>query len=128
MPNLVVAGAVLNCTFGAAPCPLVVLPTNKVIAPTPAANINDHIPITNIATFGMCSSIANPSVATATAAAQGVLTPMPCVPATSAPWVPGALTVLLGGVPALDNVSKCLCSFAGVVSVAQPGEMTIDIP
>ena len=55
MPNLVVAGAVLQCSFGAATCALIVLPTNKTIAPTPAANINDHIPIVNIPTFGMCS-------------------------------------------------------------------------
>ena len=128
MPNLVVMGAVTQCSFGAAPSVLNVLPINKTISPTVAANINDHIPMVNIMPFGMCSSIANPAVAAATASAGGVLTPMPCVPVTPAPWAPGAVTVLLGGVPALDNISKCMCTWAGVISIVQPGEVTVEIP
>ncbi len=128
MPKLVVAGAVLNCSFGSAPCALLVLPTNRVNAPTPAATIMDHIPITNIPTFVMCSSLANPTVATATTAASGVLTPMPCVPATATPWAIGALTVLIGNIPALDDISTCACSFAGVIKITVPGQMQTDIP
>lgn len=128
MPNLVVMGAVTQCTFGLAPSVLNVLPVNRTTAPTFAANINDHVPIVNIVPFGMCSSIANPTVAAATAAALGVLTPMPCIPVTPAPWITGAVTVLLGGVPALDNISKCNCTWAGVISIMQPGEVTIEIP
>lgn len=67
-------------------------------------NIMDHISMMNIMPFGMCMSIANPTVAAATAAALGVLTPMPCIPATTSPWVPGAPNVLLGNQPTLDNV------------------------
>ena len=63
----------------------------------PAANINDHIPMVNILPFGMCQSLANPMVAAATAAALGVLTPMPCIPVTPAPWVPGSPTDLVAG-------------------------------
>ena len=89
-------GASMMCTFGAAPSSLVVLPKNKTFTnEVPDANIMDHIPLVNIMPFGMCSSIANPEVAAATAAALGVLTPMPCVPNTPAPWIPGAPTVLL---------------------------------
>jgi hypothetical protein len=76
----------------------------------------------------MCTSLANPTVAVATAAALGVLTPMPCVPATTAPWMLGAPTVLLGGMPALDNTAKLICMWAGVIQVVAPGEFTVQIP
>jgi len=129
MPSQVSMGALMNCTFGAAPATLVVLPKNKVLAEgPPAANIMDHIPMVNIMPFGMCNSPANPMVAAATAAALGVLTPMPCIPATSAPWVPGAPTVLLANMPSLDNVSKCICNWGGVISFANPGTVKTMIP
>jgi hypothetical protein len=73
----------------------------------------------NIPTFGMCRSPANPTVAAATAAALGVLTPMPCVPVTT-PWTPGVATVLLRGMPALDASSKCMCAYGGQISVTTP--------
>jgi hypothetical protein len=69
----------------------------------------------------MCSSLANPTVAAATAAALGVLTPMPCVPVTPAPWVPGSPTVMIGGVPALNSTCKCMCTWAGVIQITVPG-------
>ena len=119
----VVAGALLSCTFGAAPSALMVLPANRVMAGgPPAANIMDSKPMVNIMPFAMCSSPANPMVIAATAAAMGVLTPMPCIPATAAPWVPGKPTVLLGSMPTLDNGSKCFCSWAGVISITMAGQ------
>jgi len=122
-------GAMMMCTFGMAPSSLVVLPTNKVFTNMmPDANIMDHIPMTNIMPFGMCMSPANPEVAAATAAAMGVLTPMPCIPNTPAPWVPGAVTDLLGNFPALDNVSTLNCIWGGVITFTSPGEMTVEIP
>jgi hypothetical protein len=122
-------GAMMMCTFGMAPSSLVVLPTNRVITnEMPDANIMDHIPMTNIMPFGMCMSPSNPTVAAATSAALGVLTPMPCVPATPAPWVPGAETDLLGNFPALDNVSQLECIWGGVITFTTPGEFTVEIP
>ncbi len=116
-------GATMMCTFGLAPSTLIVLPQNRVLVNNlPAANIMDHIPIVNIPPFGMCQSLANPTVAAATAAALGVLTPMPCVPVVPAPWVPGAPNVLIGNMPALDNMSKCMCAWAGVISILSPGQ------
>ena len=128
MPIHVCSGATLQCTFGLAPSTLVVLPVNKVLVTTPGANIMDHIPNTNIMPFGMCQSIANPEVASATSAALGVLTPQPCVPATSAPWTPGAATVKLGNQPALDSTSKCMCQWLGVIQITSPGQTTTAIP
>jgi len=129
MPNQVCMGAMMMCTFGAAPSSLVVLPINRVMTnEVPDANIMDHIPMVNIMPFGVCTSLANPTVAAATASALGVLTPMPCIPATPAPWVPGALTVLLGNQPTLDNVSKLMCIWGGVISFTYPGEVTVEVP
>jgi hypothetical protein len=129
MPNQVSMGAVLQCSFGMAPSNLVVLPNNLVMAEgPPAANIMDHIPMVNILPFGMCNSPANPTVVAATAAAMGVLTPMPCVPATATPWVTGAPTVLIAGMPALDNISKCLCTWGGMITVTNPATVKTNIP
>jgi len=119
----------LKCTFGAAPSSLVVLPKNRVQTnQVPDANIMDHIPLVNIMPFGMCSSLANPTVASATAAALGALTPMPCIPNTPAPWVPGSPTMLLGNFPALNNTSILNCIWGGVIQIVNPGETTVQIP
>ncbi|HXP10269.1 MAG TPA: DUF4280 domain-containing protein [Acidobacteriaceae bacterium] len=129
MPLQVCMGAMMQCSFGMAPSSLVVLPTNRVMTNNvPDANIMDHIPMTNIMPFGMCTSPANPVVAAATAAALGVLTPMPCIPATPAPWITGAPTVLLGNFPSLDNVSQLMCIWGGVITFNDAGEATVEIP
>lgn len=71
MPNQVTMGAMTTCTFGAAPSTLVVLQANRVMCEgPPAANIMDHKPMVNITRFGVCSSMANPMVIAATAAAM----------------------------------------------------------
>jgi len=129
LPQQVVSGAMMMCSFGAAPSTLNVLPANRTMAGgVPAANIMDNKPIVNIPPFGVCSSIANPTVASATAAALGVLTPMPCVPVIAAPWTPGSPTVLIGNMPALNNTSKCMCNWAGVISITFAGQVTVMIP
>ena len=129
MPLQVCMGAMMQCSFGVAPSSLVVLPTNRVMTNNvPDANIMDHIPMVNIMPFGMCSSPSNPTVAAATAAALGVLTPMPCIPATPAPWIAGAPTVLLGNFPSLDNVSQLMCIWGGVITFSDAGEETVEIP
>jgi len=121
-------GATLQCSFGAAPSSLVVLPVNRTLTAVPAATIMDHAPLVNILPFGMCSSPSNPTVAAATAAALGVLTPMPCVPVTPAPWIVGAPTVLIGKMPALNNTSKLMCAWGGVIQVVSPGQTKMMIP
>jgi len=118
----------MQCSFGAAPSTLVVLPANKVLTGTPDANIMDNKPIVNIPPFGVCSSLANPAVASATAAAMGALTPMPCVPVIPAPWAPGSPTVLIANMPALNNSSKLMCAWAGVIQIVNPGQVTVEVP
>ena len=125
MPQQTCSGALLQCTFGAAPAPMSVLPVNGVMTGGPAANIMDNKPFVNIPSFGTCMSIANPTVATATAAALGVLTPMPCVPVTVAPWVIGAPTILLGNMPTLNSTSQCMCSWGGVITISFPGQLKV---
>jgi Domain of unknown function (DUF4280) len=127
MPQLVTSGAMMMCTFGLAPSALNVLPANRTLAGTPAANIMDNKPMVNIPPFGMCTSMANPSVASATAAALGVLTPMPCVPVTAAPWAPGSPTVMIGKMPALNNTCTCMCNWGGVISITFPGQVQTNV-
>lgn len=89
MAKQVCMNALLKCSFGVAPSPLMPTPKTVMSSNMIDANIMDHVPMMNILPFGMCQSLANPMVAAATAAAVGVLTPMPCIPMTVAPWVPG---------------------------------------
>lgn len=128
MGMLVCGGANIQCTFGTMPSVLNVLPQAKVVNVMAAATIMDNKPIVNITPFGMCTSMSNPMVAAATAAALGVLTPMPCVPVTTAPWAPGSPTVMIGGSPALNNSSKLMCAYGGVISVNSAGQTTINVP
>lgn len=129
MGQQVCTGAMTQCTFGVAPGSLMVIPISRVMAGgPPAANIMDNKPMANVMPFGMCQSMANPMVAASTAAALGVLVPMPCIPMTMAPWVPGAPTVLLGNMPALNNSSKLMCMWGGVISINLPGQFTVMVP
>lgn len=124
----VCSGANLQCTFGAAPSILNVLPLNRVMSAMPLATIMDKNPIVNIPPFGMCSSPMNPQVIAATAAALGVLTPAPCMPVLPAPWAPGSPTVLIGNYPALNQNSKIFCAWGGVIQITNPGVQNIQIP
>jgi hypothetical protein len=120
----VVNGAQITCSFGVAPSALTVLPVNRVSSGgQPAANIQDCQPMVNIPPFGMCTTLTNPAVASATSAALGVLTPMPCVPVTT-PWTPGSPTVQIGGQPALTSSCTCQCAWGGVITVVSPGQTT----
>jgi hypothetical protein len=122
MGQSVVQGAIVQCSFGLAPSTLNVIPKARVtVEGRPAACITDMVMGANLPPFGMCSSLANPTVAAATSAALGVLTPMPCVPAVVAPWAPGAPTTTLGGVPALVSPSTCNCAWGGVITLTFPG-------
>ena len=128
MANPVIQTATCTCSFGAAPAVLTVTSQQTVsICKMPAATIQDGAPVSNVPTFGMCSNPANPTVAAATAAAMGALTPMPCVPATVA-WTPGCPTVMVCKRPLLNNTSKLMCSYGGVIQVTVTPAMTVKVP
>ena len=117
--------AVCQCSFGAAPASLPVPPACKVLAcGLPAATVMDN----KLPPFGMCSSLANPAVSSATAAAGGVLTPQPCSPVLTAPWMPGSLTVQIGGKSALNNTSKLMCAYGGVIQITATPAVTVKVP
>lgn len=120
-------GAILQCSFGMAPSTFNVLPAARVMSSQALATIMDNIPMVNILPFGMCQSMSNPTVAAATAAAMGVLTPMPCIPVTVAPWAPGSPTVLIGGKPALNNSCKLTCMWGGMIQISYPGTVNIQV-
>lgn len=124
MANPVVNTTVCTCSFGAAPMPLTATTQQTVsMCSQLSATIMDNV----CTTFGMCSSLANPTVASATAAAMGALTPMPCIPATVS-WAPGCPTVTVCGRPLLNNTSKLTCAYGGVIQVSVTPAMTVKTP
>ena len=128
MPMNTCMGATMMCTFGMAPSTLMPTPKTVLTSNMMAANIMDNKPMVNVPPFGMCTCPANPTVAAATAAALGVLTPMPCIPNTPAPWIAGAPTVLLCNMPALNNTSQLMCTWGGVIMFTNPGQFTHMVP
>ena len=125
MANPAVMTALCKCAFGALPLPLSVSSQQTV----KAANMNVATIMDNkFPSFGMCSCPSNPAVIAATAAKLGVFSPAPCVPAIVAPWVPGAPTVLVCGKPLLNNSSKLMCMYGGVIQISMTPAMTVKTP
>lgn len=123
MSNYVVQGAKLKCTFGDQESELKIPITHDIyICNKPQANIMDSKPMINILPFGQCSSLANPTVAAATAACQGKLQKMPCIPVIVAPWFVGKPTVLLQNIPAIIDSCKVMCMWAGCISIKDDGQ------
>jgi len=129
MATLVTNNATIQCSFGTTPGQLLVTPENRTNGNNlPAATIMDNVPMKNIMPFGMCTTLSNPQVAAATSAAQGVLTPQPCIPLTSAPWMPGSPTILISNKPAINNTCSLLCTWGGTISIQNAGQQTVNVP
>lgn len=125
--KLVVMGAKLKCSQGNAPASLTIAPGMASAGDKPLATVMDFVPMANIPAFGMCMTQANPQVASATTAAQGVLTPQPCIPVTTAPWSPGSEVSKVNDVKFLTDDSTCNCQWTGSISITDPGtEYTTD--
>lgn len=121
MAKYVCMGAMLKCTFGQIPSTLMVTnPMRPMIQNKPKATIMDFAPMVNVMPFGMCTTPSNPMVASATAAAMGVLTPMPCIPVPVGPWMPGGKQ-LITNMPALLDNCKLMCAYGGSITINMPG-------
>jgi uncharacterized Zn-binding protein involved in type VI secretion len=121
MPPNATMTASLMCSFGLGAGSLIVTQPTVLIEGKPAANILDMAPLSNVPPMGMCTSLANPTVAAATSAALGVLTPMPCVPVIPGPWLPQAPKTMIRGAPALVAGSQCMCAYGGAITMSFPG-------
>lgn len=124
MAEIVVTGASALCSFGTAPGTIhATSQAACLVEGKPAATIQDAQPA-NITPFGMCTSLLNPQVAAATAAALGVLTPQPCMLVPAGTWTPTKPGVLVGGQPCLTRDSRLLCSNGGgVINITFPGQI-----
>jgi len=147
--SYVVAGAILKCscsdTYSVLTAPL---SHGVYIKGKAQLNIMDFKPDDNIRSFGKCKSLKNPSVAKATSIAYslalgfifpgfgilnaalnstGIFIPgpvveMPCVPVTTTQWINGKDDKLVEEFPALLNISKNMCAYAGEITIVDDGQ------
>lgn len=121
--SYVVVGAILSCSSGSQLSRLKMPFSHGVfVKGKPQVSIMDFVPNVNIMPFGKCSSLKNPAVASATAANNGVLTPMPCTPVTTMPWIDGKADKMVGGHPALLNKSTNMCFHCGLIKIEDDGQ------
>lgn len=116
------SGAVLKCSKGTSSGSLVASPKSVSLCGHQQANIGDHVSMVNIRPFGRCRSLSYPPTAAATSAHHGHLTPMPCVPGTTANWSIIDANSIISGKPALLNTAKLRCIYGGVISIVNPGQ------
>jgi len=125
LSNLVCTGASLQCSFGTTPATFSAS-SPDVSASQVAVGTVEDVAAANVASFGMCTSMSNPTVASATASASGVLTPQPCQPLLS-PWTPGSSSVTVDGDAALDDSSTCSCGWGGTITVGSAGQVSATV-
>lgn len=120
-----VSGATLTCDQGDQQSELRVSSDRQVeIDGKAQATVVDSMPNKNIMPFGKCKSMRNPTVAAATAANQGRLKPMPCVPAVIPPWKGGKNDVQIKGAAVLIESSFIFCQWGGQIKVEKTGQAT----
>lgn len=122
MGPAVVGGASIKCSMGQGPGVLNATSQSVCIAGgKPVVIIKDTAPFLNVGSCGMCISMMNPAVASATAAALGVLTPQPCAASVMGMWSPGS-KVIMGGAPCVTGQSMLTCAYGGILSITAPGQ------
>lgn len=119
----VLSGAMAQCSFALGPFNLMAV-NNVMFENKPVLTVKDVSPGANVVTAGrMCTSMGNPAVSAATAAALGVLTPQPCTLAPAGMWKPGTINAKVKNFPVLDNTCTLNCVFGGIISVLFPGSL-----
>ncbi len=124
MPGMVCMGAEMRCSFGAAPCRLVLPPGSSTVfsGVTMAATVKNIGPA-NIPTFGTCSSPTHPAV-------MGGAPSGPCKPVITGSWLPPpapVATVMIGDAVALHEGSVCLCQFGGQISITNGNSIGTEV-
>ena len=129
MSFAVTTGSFAECTCGTAPGELIAdFDTGAMSDGAIVLTIDMIVAEVNIPSFGLCDSLVNPEVATATAAAGGVTTPQACVPVVVDSWAPGSLTASETGAGYVNDSSICTCSWGGVISITSALGVTMTIP
>lgn len=123
MAQQCVTNGLCQCTFGSAPSSFSATPRTTKSGNQMAANIMCNKPYVNIKPFSPCNAPSNPSNWKGP-----VFTPGVCAPIIPAPWAPGAPTVLIDNMPALNNTSKLMCVWGGVIQFTMAGQLTENIP
>lgn len=125
MPAAMVLGTPLKCSMGNVPMPFRPMPPvgRRMVMGLPVGQITDIAPFVSIGPFGMCMSMANPTVAAATAAAQGVLTPMPCTPTPAGPWAPPEVDHGQAVIPNISQTACLFCAWGGTIQAVAPVQL-----
>ena len=115
MPFQCCMGSQMKCSMGASPSALIPTPKPIMTNNKVAANIMDHISIANIPPFGVCKSLANPTVAAATAAWAASAVFDGVVVALNRPWWATAHVAVLvvGRIALIAAVAAVLGTVAG---------------
>jgi hypothetical protein len=125
MAKYVCNGGKLKCSMGSRKSDFGVIPVRLAqvrIKGNLMGTIMDNKPFVNIRPFGQCQSLANPLVAAATAACNGKLQKMPCIPNTTTPWIGGKTRVCICGEPTVLDNSKLTCAWLGIIEVTNAGQ------
>lgn len=126
----VVEGALLRCSFGTAPTPLVVTTNLTVtIGGRRAATIMDQVGLVNIPNFVGCLSPQNPMFVAGVivAAVTGGQAAAPCTPTISAPWVQPSLIQTINKLPVLLQTAMCFCNLAGIITITHAGQVQTQV-
>ncbi len=128
MGQVVVTGGTCMCSFGTAPGTIIATAQAGVkIEGKPVAILQD-VGQTNITPFAMCTSLANPQVAAATAAALGVLTPQPCMLSAAGTWVSANPAKKFCGQPCVTTDCQLICANGmGTIKIVFPGQLKVSI-